>query len=128
MEATLGGPAAVRVRDVEIALVLAREMKSAAEREVDASLRLEQLREVFGAETLDQAERARIQTALEMAGLDPVPSLLEADPSEPIHFAVEGAGASAAPPVPAAPEEPAAEPPPEFPTVGEFTKGMFKRL
>src|SRR4051812_23201748 len=91
MEATLGGLAAVRVRDVEIALVLAREMKGAAERNVDASLRLEQLREVFGAETLDSAERARIQTALQMAGLEPTPSLLEADPAEPIRFAVDGA-------------------------------------
>src|SRR4051812_49882156 len=122
MEATLEGLTAVRVRDVEIALVLAREMKSAADREVDASLRLEQLREVFGAETLDRAERARIQTALEMAGLEPRPSLLEADPAEPIRFALEGATASAAPPVPAeesaAPVEAERE---EFPTVGEFT-------
>src|SRR4051812_49533060 len=101
MEATLEGLTAVRVRDVEIALVLAREMKAAADREVDASLRLEQLREVFGAETLDRAERARIQTALEMAGLDPIPSLLDADPAEPIRFALEGGEvppAAAAPP------------------------------
>src|SRR3954469_24429429 len=91
MQATLEGLAVVRVRDVEIALVLAREMKAAAERDVDASLRLEQLREVFGAETLDRAERARIQTALQMAGLEPSPSLLEAGPAEPIRFAVDGA-------------------------------------
>src|SRR5919202_2356206 len=90
MQATLEGLAAVRVRDVEIALVLAREMKGAAERSVDASLRLEQLQEGFGAESLDSGERARIQTALQMAGLDPRPSLLEADPAEPIRFAVDG--------------------------------------
>src|SRR5919112_951506 len=91
MQATLEGLATVRVRDVEIALVLAREMKAAAERDVDASLRLEQLREVFGAERLDRGERARIQTALQMAGLEPRPSLLDADPEQPIRFALEGA-------------------------------------
>src|SRR4051795_3081474 len=53
-------------------------MKAAAERSVDASLRLDQLQEVFGVQELDRAERARIQTALQMAGLEPVPSLLEA--------------------------------------------------
>ena len=89
MEATVEG-LAVRVRDVEIALVLARELKAAAGRDVDASLRLEQLREVFGAEGLEPAERARIQTALQMAGLEPRPSLLDVDPSEPIRFAVDG--------------------------------------
>ena len=134
MEATLEGLAAVRVRDVEIALVLAREMKSASDRNVDASLRLEQLREVFGAETLDQAERARIQTALQMAGLEPVPSLLEADPEEPIRFAVDGSEAPAPPADEVAPEvAPAEEPaepeqPQEFPTVGEFTKSAFQRF
>src|SRR4051794_29138074 len=109
--ARLGGPAAVRVRDVEIALVLAREMKSAADRDVEASLRLEQLREVFGAERLDRAERARIQTALEMAGLAPRPSLLDADPDEPIRFAVGGAGSSeVAAPEAAAPQTAAPQP------------------
>src|SRR3954452_20782873 len=138
MEATLEGGVAVRVRDVEIALVLAREMRAAADREVDASLRLPQLQEVFGAESLDRGERARIQTALEMAGLNPHPSLLEADPAEPIRFAVAGQdaappsepAAAAAPggPAPAPPEAagagaPAAPAQPErqeFPTVGEF--------
>src|SRR3954468_12418381 len=99
MEATLEGVVAVRVRDVEIALVLAREMKAAADREVDASLRLEQLREAFGAERLDRAERGRTQKALEMAGLAPPPSLLEAARAEPIRFALEGSeGAAPAPP------------------------------
>src|SRR3954471_10699427 len=73
MEATHEGLAAVRVRDVEIALVLAREMKDAAERNVDASLRLEQLREGFGAETLDRGERARVQTGLQVAGVGAEP-------------------------------------------------------
>src|SRR4051794_40128033 len=81
----------VRVRDVEIALVLAREMKDAAARDVDASLRLEQLKEVFGAGDLDAGERARIQTALQMAGLEPQPSLLEADPADPIRFTLPDA-------------------------------------
>src|SRR3954471_2708559 len=84
----------VRVRDLEIALVLAREMKAAAERSVDASLRLDQLQEVFGVEELDGAQRARIQTALQMAGLEPFPSLLEADPAAPIRFGASKAVAA----------------------------------
>src|SRR4051812_31704982 len=86
----------VRVRDLEIALVLAREMKAAAARSVEASLRLDQLQEVFGVEQLDRTERARIQTALQMAGLEPFPSLLEADPAEPIRFGAVKAPATAA--------------------------------
>jgi hypothetical protein len=122
----------VRVRDLEIALVLAREMKAAAARSVDASLRLDQLQEVFGVEELDRAERARIQTALQMAGLEPFPSLLEADPSTPIRFgasqaaAAEGATAAAADPAPPA-EEPPAEAPPTFPTVGQFARSKLRR-
>jgi hypothetical protein len=115
----------VRVRDVEIALVLAREMKAAAERQVEASLRLEQLQEVFGAEALDQPDRARIQTALQMAGLEPQPSLLEADPGEPIRFVVQGTAAPAAAPAPA---EEAVEQRQEFPTVGEFARSAFSRF
>lgn len=115
----------MRVRDVEIALVLAREMKDAAARDVDASLRLEQLKEVFGADQLDAGERARIQTALQMAGLEPQPSLLEADPAAPIRFAVAGAE-TATPPAPA-PEAPA-EQRQEFPTVGEFARSTFGRF
>jgi hypothetical protein len=131
----------VRVRDLEIALVLAREMKAAAARSVDASLRLDQLQEVFGVEHLDPAERARIQTALQMAGLEPFPSLLEADPSEPIRFgaanvaagatARAGAGAATAAgadePAPAPPEEPPEEEPPTFPTVGQFARSKLGR-
>src|SRR4051794_28847233 len=128
---------AVRVRDLEIALVLAREMKAAAERSVEASLRLDQLQEVFGVQELDRAERARIQTALQMAGLEPFPSLLEADPGEPIRFgasktAVAAGAASASPPPPAAPppapaEEPAeAEAQPTFPTVGQFARSKMR--
>src|SRR3954463_14131803 len=74
----------VRVRDLEIALVLAREMKAAAARSVDASLRLDQLPGGVGGEQLDRRERPRIQPPLQMAGLEPFPSLLEADPAEPI--------------------------------------------
>jgi hypothetical protein len=122
----------VRVRDLEIALVLAREMKAAAARSVDASLRLDQLQEVFGVEQLDRGERARIQTALQMAGLEPHPSLLEADPSAPIRFgatvtaaAPAGAASAGAPPDP--PEEPPAEAPPTFPTVGQFARSKLGR-
>jgi hypothetical protein len=127
----------VRVRDLEIALVLAREMKAAAERSVDASLRLDQLQEVFGVQELDRAERARIQTALQMAGLEPFPSLLEAEPSEPIRFGASktavaaSAGAATSPPPPPAPP-PAAEGPaedeaqPTFPTVGEFARSKLR--
>src|SRR3954463_12403699 len=101
----------VRVRDLEIALVLAREMKAAAERSVDASLRLDQLQEVFGVERLDQAERARIQTALQMAGLEPFPSLLQADPTGPIRFGAAqgggpGGGGGGRPPRPGGPSPP----------------------
>jgi hypothetical protein len=126
----------VRVRDLEIALVLAREMKAAAERSVDASLRLDQLQEVFGVQELDRAERARIQTALQMAGLEPFPSLLEADPSEPIRFgatktAVASGAASPPPPAAAAPappteEMPAGETQPAFPTVGQFARSKLR--
>jgi hypothetical protein len=119
---------AVRVRDLEIALVLAREMKAAAERSVDASLRLDQLQEVFGVEELDGAERARIQTALQMAGLEPFPSLLEAEPSAPIRFgASKAAAAAATAPTAATAEEPAAtEAAPTFPTVGQFARSKLR--
>src|SRR3954468_7509614 len=127
----------VRVRDLEIALVLAREMKAAAERSVDASLRVYQLQEVFGVQELDRTERALIQTALQMAGLEPFPSLLEAEPSEPIRFgasktavAASGGPPTSPPPPPATP--PAAEGPteaetqPAFPTVGEFARSKLR--
>src|SRR3954468_22293470 len=100
-------------------------MKDAAARDVDASLRLEQLKEVFGADELDAGERARIQTALQMAGLEPHPSLLEADPADPIRFAVAG-GAEPVPAPVAAVEAPAEERQ-EFPTVGEFFRRRFGR-
>src|SRR4051812_48729124 len=133
----------VRVRDLEIALVLAREMKAAAARSVDASLRLDQLQEVFGVERLDRAERARIQTALQMAGLEPFPSLLQADPTEPIRFGAAkaaaadgGAGEADAAAGVASPGEAAdageageaaapAAPQPTFPTVGEFARSKL---
>src|SRR4051794_14007885 len=100
-------------------------MKDAAARDVDASLRLEQLKEVFGADELDAGERARIQTALQMAGLEPRPSLLEAGADEPIRFEVSAEEAAAA----AAPAQPApAEQRQEFPTVGEFTRSTFRRF
>src|SRR3954468_20298282 len=103
-------------------------MKDAAARDVDASLRLEQLKEVFGAEQLDAGERARIQTALQMAGLEPQPSLLEADPAAPIRFSVVGAAtAEPAPVAAAAVATPAQQQRQEFPTVGEFFRRRFGR-
>src|SRR3954468_11118760 len=123
----------VRVRDLEIALVLAREMKAAAARSVDASLRLDQLQEVFGVEELDHAERARIQTALQMAGLEPFPSLLQADPTEPIRFGAAQGAVTAERAIPADPEESSGEPPAvaeappaTFPTVGEFARSKLR--
>jgi hypothetical protein len=68
-----------------------------------------------------------------MAGLEPFPSLLEADPGEPIRFgaskaAVAAGGAGAAPPPPPPPaDEPAAtEGQPAFPTVGEFARSKLR--
>src|SRR3954447_16696672 len=125
---------AVRVRDLEIALVLAREMKAAAERSVDASLRLDQLQEVFGVQELDRAERARIQTALQMAGLEPVPSLLEAQPREPIRWGAPTAAVAARAEAATSPPRPPVPPPAHegpgqeearpttFPKVGEFAR------
>jgi hypothetical protein len=112
---------------LEIALVLAREMKAAAARSVDASLRLDQLQEVFGAPQLDRAERTRIQTALQMAGLEPQPSLIDADPAAPIRFGVAsvGTGATVAP----ARERGAGSGDGEtatFPTVGEFARSKLR--
>ncbi|MEA2429467.1 MAG: Procyclic acidic repetitive protein [Thermoleophilaceae bacterium] len=124
MEATLEGLSAVRVRDVEIALVLAREMKAAAARDAEASLRLEQLKDVFGAEQLDRGERARIQTALQMAGLEPEPSLLDAGLDEPIRFAVTPDEMPAAAPA----SETTGEERQEFPTVGEFTRSTLRKF
>src|SRR3954447_17468202 len=80
----------VRVRDVEIALVLAREMKDAAARDVDASLRLDQLKEVFGADQLDGGGRGGIEPGLRRAGLERRPSVREAGAEEPIRFEVSG--------------------------------------
>src|SRR2546421_10691244 len=108
-------------------MVLAREMKAAAARSVDASLRVEQLQEVFGVTKLDGTERARIQTALQMAGLEPQPSLLDADPGTAIRFGLAGEQ-PAAEPAPApdqAPEKPAEERA-EFPTVGAFARSTLE--
>ena len=99
------GAAAVRVRDLEIAMVLAREMKAAAARSVDASLRVEQLQEVLNAPELDQGERTRIQTALQMAGLEPRPSLLEAGPGDSVRFGLSDPQPAASEPADAAEAE-----------------------
>src|SRR5437764_7078930 len=117
-------------------MVLAREMKAAAARSVDASLRVEQLQEVFGVANLDGTERARIQTALQMAGLEPHPSLLDAEPGTAIRFGLAGEQPAAEPageqpaPEPApeqAAEKPASEERAEFPTVGAFARSTLER-
>jgi hypothetical protein len=128
----------VTVRDLEVAQVLAREVKAAAARSAGASLRADQVRLLFGAADLDRAERERIQAALEMVGLDPQPSLLEVDGDAPIAFVARppgsfppqrrrrfGGGEAHHEP----PAEPARAPTErgEFPTVGEFARSTFER-
>jgi len=127
----------VTVRDLEVAQVLAREVKAAAARSAGASLRADQLKLLFGAAELDAAERERIQAALEMVGLDPQPSLLEVDGDAPVAFVARPAGAF--PPERkrrfSGGEERQARPDPgraatergEFPTVGEFARSTFER-
>jgi hypothetical protein len=122
---------AVSIRDLEVAVVLAREMSAASSRAVEASLRADQIQEVFGAAALDDVERVRIQTALEMAGLRPTPSLLEVEVGGAVRFAVNaGAPAPSAPAEPGAPQAPAAAPPrrTEFPTVAEFARTALARI
>src|SRR4051812_9458447 len=122
---------AVSIRDLEVAVVLAREMSAASSRAVEASLRADQIQEVFGAAALDDAERARIQTALEMAGLRPTPSLLEVEAGGAVRFAMgAGAPAPSALAEPGAPQAPAATPPgrTEFPTVAEFARTALARI
>src|SRR5204863_852540 len=85
MPMTMGAYNAVRVADLEVAMVLARELQSASGR---ASLTLGQLQAVFGAAYLDSHERERIAAALEAAGLRTEPSVLDAHPDEALVFAV----------------------------------------
>jgi hypothetical protein len=127
----------VTVRDLEVAQVLAREVKAAAARSAGASLRADQIKLLFCASELDAAERERIQAALEMVGLDPQPSLLEVDGDAPVAFVARPAGAF--PPERQrrfnAGEGHEPQPDPartaaergEFPTVGEFARSTFER-
>src|SRR5947209_19314076 len=119
----------VTVRDLEVAQVLAREVKAAAARSAGASLRADQVKLLFGATRLDRAERERIQAALEMVGLDPQPSLLEVDGDAPVAFVARPPGSfppqrrrrfSAGETPDQPPTEPARTPAErgEFPTVG----------
>jgi uncharacterized protein YbjQ (UPF0145 family) len=71
---TMGAYTAVRVGDLEIAMVLANEFRFASGR---VSLTAAQLQAVFCAAQLDTAERERIDAALETAGLHAEPSVLE---------------------------------------------------
>jgi hypothetical protein len=114
---TMGAYNAVRVGDLEVAMVLANEFRSASGR---VSLTLAQLQAVFGAAYLDSGERERIDAALEAAGIRTEPSVLDAHPDEALVFTIDGSGAgdgngrrfarapAAAPPVASTPSLPAA--------------------
>lgn len=86
---TIGAYNAVKVGDLEIAMVLARELRSIAGR---PSLTLGQLQQAFGASRLDSPVRERIDAALGAAGMHADPSVLEAHPDEPLSFAFAGGG------------------------------------
>lgn len=86
---TIGAYNAVRVGDLEIATVLARELRSIAGR---PSLTLGQLQQAFGVGRLDSPARERIDAALGAAGMHADPSVLEAHPDEPLSFAFAGGG------------------------------------
>jgi hypothetical protein len=86
---TMGAYNAVRVGDLEIAMVLARELRPLGGR---PSLTLGQLQRAFGASRLDGPARERIDAALGAAGMQPDPSVLEAHPDEPLAFAFAGGG------------------------------------
>jgi hypothetical protein len=78
---------AVRVGDLEIAMILARELRGSAGR---PSVTLSQLQTVFDASQLDSAVRERIDAALESAGLQTIPSVLSAHPDEALVFTFPG--------------------------------------
>src|SRR5947208_6716015 len=80
---TMGAYNAVRVGDLEIAMVLARELGSTERR---PSLTAAQLQAAFGARQLDTSARERIDAALEAAGLHTEPSILAAHPDEALVF------------------------------------------
>ena len=82
----VGAYNAVKVSDLEVATVLARELGSVPGR---PSLTLSQLQMVFGADHLDTAERERIEAALQAAGLHAEPSVLDAHPDERLLFGAE---------------------------------------
>ena len=129
----------VTVRDLEVAQVLAREVREAAARSSQASLRADQVRLLFGAVALDDAERERIHAALEMVGLEAQPSLLEADADAPVAFVARnghstvpqpkqqrsrrrGSGSAGGARRFAREQERT-----EFPTVGEFARATLER-
>ena len=86
---TIGAYNAVKVGDLEIAMVLARELRSIAGR---PSLTLGQLQQAFAVSRLDSPARERIDAALGAAGMHADPSVLEAHPDEPLSFAFAGGG------------------------------------
>ena len=82
---TMGAYNAVRVGDLEIAMVLAKEFRSIPGR---PSLTLVQLQAAFAAGNLDSEARERIDAALEAAGVHAEPSVLQAHPDEALVFSV----------------------------------------
>lgn len=80
---TMGAYNAVKVGDLEIAMVLARELGST---ERKPSLTAVQLQAAFGARQLDGTTRERIDAALEAVGLHTQPSILDAHPDEALVF------------------------------------------
>ena len=86
---TIGAYNAVKVGDLEVAMVLARELRSMAGR---PSLTLGQLQHAFAVSRLDTPARERIDAALGAAGMHADPSVLEAHPDEPLAFAFAGGG------------------------------------
>ena len=83
---TMGAYNAVRVGDLEIATVLAKEFRSIPGR---PSLTLSQLQAAFAARSLDSEARERIDAALESAGIHAEPSVLQAHPDEALLFSVD---------------------------------------
>src|SRR4051812_3038386 len=101
---------AVRVEDIERALVLAREVASATEKGGTANLRMEHLQALFG-NGHGPVPVARMQAALEAAGLSAEPPLTEAP--DTVQLRVERRRAALSKSGPSAPSRAAAQATPE---------------
>jgi hypothetical protein len=116
----MGAYNAVRVGDLEIAAVLAREFRSIPGR---PSLTLAQLQAAFGAFALDSEARERIDAALEAAGIHAEPSVLQAHPDEALLFSVAGERPRRRFTRPAA--EPSTSPEPSRPPIGILVTALL---